>query len=50
MKSRGSTTFPLDFDIFAPLRYTIPCVNSRANGSRKPTSPMSFSALTKKRA
>ena len=33
MKSSGLTTLPLDFDILAPSLTTIPCVNSRWNGS-----------------
>ena len=43
-------TLPFDLDIFAPSRVIIPCVNSRANGSWKSSSPMSASAFTKKRA
>ena len=41
---------PFDFDIFAPSWVTIPCVNSRANGSCTPSRSMSASALMKKRA
>ena len=47
--SSGSTTFPLDLDMTAPLRSTMPCVSSRVNGSSCSTSPMSFSTRQKKR-
>ena len=45
----GAVTLPFDFDIFVPPWRTQPWWNSRWNGSRKPTSPCSFSTLTKKR-
>ena len=41
---------PFDFDIFAPSRVIIPCVKRLANGSWTPSTPMSASALVKKRA
>ena len=46
---RGETTLPRDFDIFAPSRVIIPCVNSAANGSWKDRWPRSASTLMKKR-
>ena len=48
--SSGPATFPFVFDIFEPPICTHPWWNRRANGSRNPTRPMSFSAFTKKRA
>ena len=48
--SSGSTTLPFDLDIFAPPVVIIPWLNRRANGSRKPTRPMSCSTFVKKRA
>jgi hypothetical protein len=45
----GPSTFPLVFDILRPPSCTQPWWKTRANGSRKPTIPQSFIALTKKR-
>ena len=47
--SSGPSTFPFVFDIFVPPICTQPWWKRRANGSRKPSIPKSFIALTKKR-
>ena len=41
---------PFDLDIFAPSLWIIPWLKRRANGSRKPTSPISCITFVKKRA
>jgi hypothetical protein len=41
---------PARFEIFACPSVTQPFEKKRANGSRKPSMPMSFSTLTKNRA
>ena len=47
--SSGATTFPFDFDIFAPSLITMPCVNSRAAGSSFLISPRSRITFVQKR-
>ena len=46
---RDRSRSPCVFDIFVPPSCTQPWWNRRANGSRKPSIPKSFIALTKKR-
>ena len=48
--SSGPVTLPARFPIFVPPDVTQPLTKKRANGSRKPTRPRSFSAFMKKRA
>ncbi len=45
MRSSGSTTLPLDFDIFAPSLMTIPWLRSAVNGSSTFTMPRSRSTF-----
>ena len=47
--SSSGDTPACDFDIFLPSSSTQPWWNRRWNGSRKPSIPQSFIALTKKR-
>jgi len=47
--SSGETTLPLDLDILAPLRMTIPWVNMRVAGSSLLTRPRSRITLVQKR-
>ena len=47
--SSGPSTLPFDFDIFVPPCSTQPWWKTLANGSRKPTSPISFMTFTKNR-
>ena len=46
----GFTTLPFDLDIFAPPAVSIPWLKRRANGSRKPSMPISSITFVKKRA
>ena len=49
MYSSGTTTFPRDFDIFAPSFTIRPCARKRVKGSSKSMCPRSLSTMVMKR-